>query len=447
MEIPSCLLLVDDETNPARRTRPHHLDNPESSITQPIPPTGLAPCLSASIAELMKAWIAAAQKGDIAGVTFRMYKSGYKGILTNDSFIVPPESYDSILPTLSQLGGSPIGNSRVKLTNVEDCIKNGWCNVGETPLEVAAQQLLSDQIHVLHTIGGDDTNTQAAQLSHYLLEAHGGQVLVIGMPKTVDNDVYPILQTFGAMTAAEQGSIFFSNVVSETSAVPRMLILHECMGRDSGYLTAQTAKLYREKYVANLPTTSCFPFVTPNTRDIHAIWIPELKLDIMAEAERLKKIMDTYGCVNVFFGEGTGVAEIVADMDPKDVPRDAFGHVALAKIKPGDYFSNRLAKLVNADKTLVQRSGYFARSAPANEFDQTLIGQCAVAGVASAIAGISGCMGQDEEAIDTPIAAIAFPRIKGHKPFDIKQEWFQQMLTDIGQTTTAAVPEPEPALV
>jgi diphosphate-dependent phosphofructokinase len=394
---------------------------------------GLAPCLSCSVAELMKAWMAAKEKGAITGVTFRMYKSGYKGLLTNDSFIVPEDCYESILPTLSSLGGSPIGNSRVKLTNIDDCIKNGWIQPGETPLEVAAQRLLADGIHVLHTIGGDDTNTQAAQLSHYLLEQHGGQVIVIGMPKTVDNDVYPIRQTFGAMSAAEQGAYFFSNVVSESSAVPRMLILHECMGRDSGYLTAQTAQLYRDKYVAPLPTSSCFPFVTPSTRDIHAIWIPELKLDIMAEADRLKTIMDTHGCVNVFFGEGTGVAEIVADMDPKDVPRDAFGHVALAKIKPGDYFSNRLAKLVNADKTLVQRSGYFARSAPANAFDQDLIRQCAIAGVESATAGISGCMGQDEEAVGSPIAAIAFPRIKGHKPFDITHEWFQQMLVEIGQ--------------
>ena len=50
-------------------------------------------------------------------------------------------------------------------------------------LEVASQQLLKDGIHVLHTIGGDDTNTQAAKLSEYLLEKHSGKVIVVGMPK------------------------------------------------------------------------------------------------------------------------------------------------------------------------------------------------------------------------------------------------------------------------
>lgn len=64
----------------------------------------------------------------------------------------------------------------------------GFIKEGETPLEVAAQQLIKDKINVLHTIGGDDTNTQAAELSKYILEKHGGKVVVIGMPKTVDND-------------------------------------------------------------------------------------------------------------------------------------------------------------------------------------------------------------------------------------------------------------------
>ena len=43
------------------------------------------------------------------------------------------------------------------------------------------------------------------------------------MPKTIDNDVYPIKQSLGAWTAAEQGAIFFENVVNESSANPRMV--------------------------------------------------------------------------------------------------------------------------------------------------------------------------------------------------------------------------------
>lgn len=316
---------------------------------------------------------------------------------------------------------------------MKDCIARGFVQANETPLEAAAQRLLKDEVNILHTIGGDDTNTQAAELSKYILEKHGGKVVVVGMPKTIDNDVYPIKQTFGADTAANQGAIFFENVVSESTANPRMLILHECMGRDSGYLTAATAKQYRER----LGKKSFSPSFSTlrESRDIHAVWIPEVPLDITKEGERLKALMDKYGNVNVFLCEGSGVSEIVAEMEAngEEVPRDAFGHVALAKINPGQYFSKRLASLVKAEKTLVQKSGYFARSAAANEFDKELIGKCAQLGVESAIQGVSGCMGEDEEKEGTPIRAIEFERIKGGKPFDASQGWFRDMLADIGQ--------------
>jgi pyrophosphate--fructose-6-phosphate 1-phosphotransferase len=316
---------------------------------------------------------------------------------------------------------------------VKDCIKRGLVPEGETPLEVASQTLLKDKIDVIHTIGGDDTNTQAAELSKYLLEKHNGKVIVVGMPKTVDNDVYPIVQTFGADTAAEQGAIFFENVVSESTANPRMLIVHECMGRDSGYLTSATAKFYRERlekkeFLDGFTSTKA-------SRDIHAIMIPELDIDIEKEGARLKKIMDVHGNVNVFLSEGAGVHEIIAEMEAKgeEVIRDSFGHVKLDSINPGVYFSKRIAEMVGAEKTLVQKSGYFARAAMSNEFDRKLIGECAKVGVESAIAGTSGCMGQDEDKEGTPVRAIEFERIKGGKPFDTKQEWFQATLKDIGQ--------------
>ena len=323
--------------------------------------------------------------------------------------------------------------SMLQLTNIADCVKRGLCKEGESPLEVASQQLLKDQVNVIHTIGGDDTNTQAAELSKYLLERHGGKVIVVGMPKTIDNDVFPIHQTFGADTAAQQGALFFENVVSESTANPRMLILHEVMGRDCGYLTAATAKYYRE---ALQKKTFVAPFTTSaKSRDVHAIWIPELPIDIQGEGARLKKVMDEQGCVNVFLSEGSGVKDIVAELEKngEEVPRDAFGHVKLDKVNPGAYFAKNLAALVGAEKTLVQKSGYFARSAAANAFDKDLINKCAEVGVGAAIDGTSGCMGQDEDKEGMPIRPIEFERIKGHKPFDASQSWFTDMLKEIGQ--------------
>ena len=67
---------------------------------------------------------------------------------------------------------------------------------------------------------------------------------MVGLPKTIDNDVIPIKQSLGAWTAAEEGARYFANVVAEHGASPRMLIMHEVMGRHCGWLTAYTAKAY-----------------------------------------------------------------------------------------------------------------------------------------------------------------------------------------------------------
>ena len=75
---------------------------------------GLAPCLSASIALLTKYWVEAYRAGQITGLKFVMYRSGYKGLLTGDSFVLEESDWDKC-GSLLYLGGSPIGNSRVKV--------------------------------------------------------------------------------------------------------------------------------------------------------------------------------------------------------------------------------------------------------------------------------------------------------------------------------------------
>src|SRR5688572_6022008 len=157
---------------------------------------GLAPCLSASIAGLIERYSQTAPEIEII-----CYRSGYKGLLLGDSLKVGASERTNAA-VLRAHGGSPIGNSRVKLTNVKDCVKRGLVKEGQNPLQVAAEQLVRDGVDVLHTIGGDDTNTTAADLAAYLAK-NNYQLTVIGLPKTIDNDVVPIRQSLGAWTAAE----------------------------------------------------------------------------------------------------------------------------------------------------------------------------------------------------------------------------------------------------
>lgn len=170
------------------------------------------------------------------------YLGGYDGLLRGRSIEITPQVRASA-GVLKDFGGSPIGNSRVKLTNVQDCVNRGLVAEGTDPLQAAAEQLTRDGVQVLHTIGGDDTNTTAADLAAYLHE-HGYELTVVGLPKTgPDNDVFPIKQSLGAWTAAEQGSLFAQNVIAEHSANPRSLIIHEVMGHDicCSWLSAATS--------------------------------------------------------------------------------------------------------------------------------------------------------------------------------------------------------------
>lgn len=386
---------------------------------------GLAPCLSSAIGGLIERYTEIAPEIEIIG-----YVKGYYGLLKGESIKVTKEAREQA-HLLHRFGGSPFGNSRVKLTNVKDCVNRGLVKEGDDPLKVAADQLTRDGVDILHTIGGDDTNTTAADLAAFLAK-NNYQLTVIGLPKTIDNDVFPIRQSLGAWTAAEHGAKYFRNVVAEHSANPRMLIVHEVMGRNCGWLTAATAQAYRKllDHEEFAPALGCMR----ERHEVHAIYLPEMALDIAAEAKRLRALMDKVGCVNIFISEGAGVEAIVAEMQSKgeEVPRDAFGHVKLDAVNPGQWFAKQFAKMLDAEKTLVQKSGYYSRAAAANIDDLRLIKSCTDLAVECALKRETGVIGHDEDKGNI-LRPIEFPRIKGGKPFDIDQAWYVKLLADIGQ--------------
>ena len=384
---------------------------------------GIAPCLSASIGSLIECYAETVPDAQLIG-----YLNGYQGLLKG-RFIEFPANARSRANILYKYGGSPLGNSRVKLTNTEDCVQRGLVTKGDLPLEVAAKQLQKDQVTILHTIGGDDTNTMAAELAEYLSE-NNYDLTVVGLPKTVDNDIVPIAQSLGAATAAEQGALFFENIANENTTSTRQLIIHEVMGRHCGWLTAATAREYRRR----LQDREFYPemLISMDRWDVDAIYIPELPIDLEAESKRLKQKMNEKDSVNIFLSEGAGIETIVNEMEAKDeeVPRDAFGHVRLDEINPGLWYAKQFSKKLEAQKVLVQKSGYFARSAAANAMDLDLIKRSASLAAECGLSGKNGVVGLDEDNNDE-LSLINFDRIKGGKSFATDQDWFQDMLGEI----------------
>ncbi|MBI45714.1 MAG: pyrophosphate--fructose-6-phosphate 1-phosphotransferase [Candidatus Marinimicrobia bacterium] len=384
---------------------------------------GIAPCLSASIGALIKEYLKSDENFDFIG-----YLNGYKGLLKGNKIEIPK---DVDFRKLNTFGGSFLGNSRVKLTNVDDCVKNNYINSGEIPLQVAANQLKKDKVDILHTIGGDDTNTTAGDLVKFL-SSENYKLAVVGLPKTIDNDVTPIEQTLGAYTAAEHTAIFFRNIVNENTTSYRQLIIHEVMGRNCGWLTAYSAYLYRQ----SLNHKNFIPElqIHQNKWDVHAVYIPELEFDLDLEVKRLNKVMDKFDCVNIFLSEGAGLDNIISEKtnNGEQIPKDAFGHVRLDEINPGQWFAQYFKGKLNCDKVLVQKSGYFARSASPNDLDLKLIEDSASIAVDSALLQNSGVAGLRNDT--KTIELIDFNEIKGGKKFNPSTKWFQKMLKEIKAT-------------
>ncbi len=386
---------------------------------------GLAPCLTSAIGCLINEYTKVDPKIQII-----CYNNGYAGLLKGESITVDKNVRKHALDLL-KFGGSAIGNSRVKLTNVKDCVKRKLVKEGQDPQKVAADQLVKDGVDVLHTIGGDDTNTAAADLAAFLKQ-NNYDLTVVGLPKTIDNDVYPIRQSLGAWTAAEHGATYFSNVVAEHSANPRMLIVHEVMGRNCGWLTGETAIAYREM-LKQMPYVPGIGLKKEN-RDIHAVYVPEMKFELKKEVARLKKIMDELGNVNIFVSEGACVDTIIKEMEARgeEVPRDAFGHAKLDKVNVGAWFAKQFGEMRKAEKTLVQKSGYYSRAAAPIAKDIALIKKCAAKAVKCALARQGGVIGEDENK-KNELRACEFERIKGGKPFNAASASFQALLKSIGQ--------------
>ena len=89
-----------------------------------------------------------------------------------------------------------------------------------------------------------------------------------------------------------------------------------------------------------------------------------------------------------------------------------------------------MAKKINAKKILIQKSGYFGRSAKPNKKDLELICKLSDYAVKTAASRKSGVIGFDEEN-NNKLSCIDFKRIKGGKPFNKSLKWYKNMMTEI----------------
>ena len=154
------------------------------------------------------------------GMKFIGIRNGYRGLIDND--VVKMDDFD--LENMIGLGGTILGTSRVKP------FKNPIPDpkIGLLPVEGIKETFKKNKLDALVCLGGNGTNTTASLLSEAGFN-------VIGMPKTIDNDIVGTDETFGFHTAIDVATSGIEAIRTTAKSHGRCMVV-EIMGHKVGWL-------------------------------------------------------------------------------------------------------------------------------------------------------------------------------------------------------------------
>ncbi len=316
------------------------------------------------------------------------FRGGYSGLdpaCPAGLVAITPEFVDKI----HKEGGSILGTSR-----------------GPVDINRAVDNLIAREINILFTIGGDGTQRGANDL-YKEARRRGHPLSVVGVPKTIDNDVSFVTRTFGFYTAVEESARVLDCAHTEARSVEGGIGVVKLMGRHAGFLTAGAT-------VAN--------------QDVNFALIPEVPFSLGAFLAALKARMQTKSHAVIAVAEGAGQDLLAGESD-----RDASGNVKLKDIGP--FMCERIAEYFKIEKIpIVLRyfdPSYQVRSRHTNSEDALLCDLFARHAVHAAMAGKTGVVigYLHERFIHVPIELLA----GRSKRLDPNSGWWRSVLAATGQ--------------
>ena len=250
----------------------------------------------------------------------------------HDVLTLDPEVVGNILDT----GGSILGSSR-----------------GPQPIEEIIDSIERMNVGILFMIGGDGTLRAASAIADAIQERNL-KTSVIGIPKTIDNDIVMVSRSFGFDTAVDVATSAIQGAHNEATSYPNGIGLIKLMGRYSGFIAA-TATLAQQ--------------------DVNFVLIPEIDVDLDGEDGFLQKLENRLrlrGHAVVVVAEGFG-QKLFGDTEEE---RDASGNVKLKDI--GIFLRKRIKAYfdsIGLEVTLKYIDpSYMIRSLPANANDSVFCG-------------------------------------------------------------------------
>jgi len=270
------------------------------------------------------------------------FLDGWRGVIDNRTVPLDVERCRGILPK----GGTIIGSSRTNPFKVD-----GGVEAVHATLEAAG-------IDALVAIGGEDTLGVARRL------ADGG-ASIVGVPKTIDNDLSATEVTFGFHTAVQIATDAIDRLHTTAESHDRVMVV-EVMGRHAGWI-ATTAGI---------------------AGGAAEIMVPEEPFDIQAVADRLRARHDKGRFASIVV-VAEGATPVEGSMVLQSRETDAFGHVRLGGI--GNLVAEEIEKRTGFE-TRVTILGHVQRGGTPTAFDRVLATRFGVAAIDAVHDGAFGSM-------------------------------------------------------
>ena len=275
---------------------------------------------------------AVVRKGEVGyGDEFIGFRDGWKGLVEDLTMPLNVEVCRGILPR----GGTVLGSSRTNPYNVD----GGAARVRET--------LAKHQVDALVAIGGEDTLGVAHKL-------HGEGVAVVGVPKTIDNDLSATEVTFGFHTAVQIAVDAIDRLHTTAESHDRVMVC-EVMGRHAGWIATYAG-------------------IAGGAAEV---LVPEDEFDIDVVCDNLKRrhAKGRFASI-VVVAEGATPKSGTMALTSKEV--DAFGHVRLGGI--GNVLAEEIEKRTGFE-TRVTILGHVQRGGTPTAFDRVLATRFGVAAI------------------------------------------------------------------
>jgi 6-phosphofructokinase 1 len=267
-------------------------------------------------------------------------------------------------------GGKPI----VLTHNVVDGIHQKAGTIlgtsrGPVDIGVAVENLMRRRVDIIFTIGGDGTQRGGRELFREA-RRRGYALSVVGIPKTIDNDVPFVSRTFGYLTAVQEAENVLHRAHTEARSVQNGIALIKLMGRHAGFLAAGA---------------------TVASQDANFTLIPEVPFRLEGKngfLPLLEKRISKRGYAVIVVAEGAG-QDLLGNAD---AGCDASGNIRLKDI--GVFLRERIEEWFKARKIpIIMRyfdPSYIVRSSPANAEDSIHCDLFARHAVHAAMAGKTG---------------------------------------------------------